>query len=294
MRTEIITKLRLINIANFVSVLFACLCYSPVSARAIYSETFFPNTAKPYSSHFRNNSLQTQSKLAHKGTFKSFKPLCVQLRGGEIDDNTKKIDIEATNKLIPLAMIQKFGEFYAKKLDDFPILTKSVTAGAIFGLSDWSAQLLEHRYMKKKNEDGKDSAKIGSALAWDRIVCASLVGLLYFGPAAHAWYDIIFYYFPETSIISTLQKAILGQFIFGPSFTCIFFATSLILSDTFTLRNWAHKIKKDLPGAWLAGLGYWPVIDFISYSLISPKWIPLFINFCSFIWTIYLSFVSFR
>ena len=278
---------RLIYLVIF---LFACLSHSSASALDLKSKIIIPTTAKLHSLHRRKNSLQT----AQIEKIRSFKTFCVQLRGGEVDDNTKKTNVDSIKVLTPLAiMIQKFGLFYAKNLDDFPILTKSVTAGIIFGLSDWSAQVLEYRYMKKNNDE-KKLAKVEKVLAWDRIVSAFLVGLLYFGPVAHAWYDMIFCLFPDTSIISTIKKAVLGQFIFGPSFTCVFFGTSLILSDTFTLKNWAQKIIRDLPGAWLAGLGYWPLIDFISYSLIPPKWIPLFVNFCSFIWTIYLSFVSFR
>ena len=86
----------------------------------------------------------------------------------------------------------------------------------------------------------------------------------------------------------------MGQMIFGPSFTCVFFATSLLQSGNFSLGNWVRKIKTDLPGAWLSGVGFWPLVDLISYSLIPPRWIPLFINVCSLIWNIYLSMVANR
>mmetsp|Transcript_3758 Transcript_3758/g.8084 ORF Transcript_3758/g.8084 Transcript_3758/m.8084 type:complete len:113 (+) Transcript_3758:41-379(+) len=80
--------------------------------------------------------------------------------------------------------------------------------------------------------------------------------------------------------------------LFGPSFTCIFFATILMQSGNFSLKTWGQKIRNDLPGAWLAGIGYWPIVDLLSYSIIPVKWIPLFINMASFIWTIYLSLVA--
>ena len=63
-------------------------------------------------------------------------------------------------------------------------------------------------------------------------------------------------------------------------------------SGDFSLKNWGRKIKQDLFGAWLAGLGYWPIVDLLSYSVIPVKWIPLFVNVASFIWTIYLSLVA--
>ena len=184
------------------------------------------------------------------------------------------------------SVLRSAGTSYSNLLTARPILTKAITASVIFGLSDWSAQQLEG----KDDADGTKQKKKD----WTRIVTASLVGLLYFGPAAHAWYEKIFQILPGTSLVSTLQKACLGQAFFGPSFTCVFFATSLMQSGTFSIGNWLTKIRQDLPGAWAAGLSFWPLVDLVSYSLIPAKWIPLFVNFCSFVWTIYLSTVANR
>ena len=172
----------------------------------------------------------------------------------------------------PLA---SFAKFYVNSLSSSPILTKSITAGCMFTLSDYLAQKVE-------------KTKLNPTRLWT----AGAVGLFYFGPAAHAWYEMIFRILPGTGMISTLQKAALGQLIFGPSFTCIFFATSLWQSGQFTLGNWLRKIRQDLPGAWLAGAGFWPLVDFVSYSMIAPQWIPLFVNLCSLVWTVYLSLVA--
>jgi protein Mpv17 len=177
--------------------------------------------------------------------------------------------------------LASLGTAYGASLEKRPIATKSVTACAIFALSDWLAQRLEKSESKKSTN-------------WTRTISSSLVGLLYFGPAAHAWYDMIFKLLPGTSLVSTLQKAALGQLLFGPSFTCIFFATSLLQQGNFSFQNWIAKIKDDLPGAWVAGLGFWPLVDLVSYSLIPKDWIPLFVNACSLVWTIYLSIVANR
>lgn len=176
------------------------------------------------------------------------------------------------------------GRVYTQQLDQRPILTKSYTAGLIFGLSDYIAQKIE------QPSDAEESPKLDLT----RLLASTLVGLLYFGPAAHYWYEMIFRLLPGTSLLSTMYKAFWGQVIFGPSFTCIFFATSLMQSGQFSLRSWFQKIRSDLPGAWLAGVGFWPLVDVISYSLIPVKWIPLFINMCSLVWTVYLSIVANR
>ena len=185
----------------------------------------------------------------------------------------------------PVATLAAFfvnlGSLYTKQLESRPILTKSSTAGIIFALSDYLAQRIEQKNDKKK-----------PALDRTRLLASTLVGFLYFGPAAHYWYEWIFRLLPGTGIGSTVQKALLGQLIFGPSFTCVFFATSLLQAGEFSLAAWGRKIREDLPGAWLAGVGFWPLVDLISYSVIPVIWIPLFINLCSLVWTIYLSLVA--
>jgi hypothetical protein len=180
------------------------------------------------------------------------------------------------------------GALYANALTKSPILTKSVTAGCIFAVSDYLAQRFE---ASSKTEKDK---KVQLRLNFTRILTSAAVGLLYFGPAAHYWYDMIFRFLPGTSLVSILQKAAMGQMFFGPSFTCIFFATSLLQSGNFSLGNWVRKIRQDLPGAWLAGVGFWPLVDLVSFSLIPQQWIPLFVNMCSLVWTIYLSTVANR
>jgi protein Mpv17 len=215
------------------------------------------------------------------------------------------------------------GQTYSTLLSTHPILTKSVTAGIIFGLSDWAAQTIENKGQvtsnnnksankeelkkgsvkqsqlaktaatkAKKTEVVVSNKKTKSGLSQVRLVTSILVGLCYFGPAAHYWYEWIFQLLPSTTIQSTMAKAALGQVVFGPIFTIVFFATSLLQSGDLTLGNLLKKIKSDLVGVWAAGLGFWPIVDFISYRSIPIPYIPLFVNFCSFIWTIYLSMVS--
>ena len=124
------------------------------------------------------------------------------------------------------------------------------------------------------------------------LTSSSSQNLLSIPPAANAWYSMIFKILPSTSLLSTLQKAALGQIFFGPTFTIVFFGAGMIQSGTFTIKEWLLKIRNDLPGVWASGLGYWPLVDFISYKVVPVQWIPLFVNFCSFIWTIYLSLVA--
>lgn len=237
-------------------------------------------------------------------------PFLIKLRGGnqqEVEEIEQEVKQEIETELINLSQdspvsiqtptksnifnkdqllsavaipMVSFSKFYSASLQRSPILTKSITAGIIFTLSDILAQKLEKNDKPKK-------------LQIKRIIASAIVGFAYFGPAAHYWYEWIFHIIPGTTLINIIQKATLGQCLFGPCFTCVFFASSLIQSNNFTINKWFIKIKNDLPSAFIAGAGFWPIIDLISYSYVPPTYIPLFINFCSLIWTTFLALKSY-
>mmetsp|Transcript_15822 Transcript_15822/g.23286 ORF Transcript_15822/g.23286 Transcript_15822/m.23286 type:complete len:257 (-) Transcript_15822:65-835(-) len=232
------------------------------------------------SSNIQSRSRYTKNKILVRG-------------GGEAivkDDSIEAREEDRPNAFSfsapAMSSLSSLGMFYARALERSPIMTKSITACFIFGLSDYLAQKLESSASNSKKETKSTNLK--------RIIASAIVGFAYFGPAAHAWYSMIFRVLPGTNLFSTLQKAALGQLIFGPSFTCVFFASALLQSGAFSIRNWAAKIRNDLPGAWAAGLGFWPLVDLVSYSMIAPQWIPLFVNICSLVWTIYLSLIANR
>ncbi len=101
-----------------------------------------------------------------------------------------------------IAVLATVGKRYSQQLELRPILTKSYTAGLIFGLSDFFAQKIE-----RSNDANGASGQID----WIRTLASTLVGLLYFGPAAHYWYEWIFRLLPATTLVSTLHKAFWGQ-----------------------------------------------------------------------------------
>mmetsp|Transcript_28895 Transcript_28895/g.34345 ORF Transcript_28895/g.34345 Transcript_28895/m.34345 type:complete len:339 (+) Transcript_28895:59-1075(+) len=219
-------------------------------------------------------------------------------------DSTNQIRNGKTFLISPIvATLKCIGTSYTGALIAQPIITKALTACLTFGLSDWTAQRIESKPDASKITKSTSTSKSTSASKitsqstqplqnWKRTMFSAAVGLFYFGPAAHYWYEAIFKLLPATTLFSTVQKALLGQIIFGPIFTCVFFASSLLQDNVFTVKSWVGQIKRDLPGVWLSGLGYWPLIDMISYGLIPIQFIPLFINLASFVWTVYLSLVA--
>lgn len=169
---------------------------------------------------------------------------------------------------------------YAAALTVRPILTKSLTACTVFAASDIVAQGIS------PPEEGRD---------WVRTIVSALVGLLYFGPAAHHWYEWVTKLFPAANLRSIVTKSAMGQLLFGPAFTCIFFAATLLSTRGLRgLATWPAKIKQDLLPTQLAGCGFWPFVDLVAYSSVPIMWIPLFVNGCSFVWTVFLSIQAAR
>ena len=143
-------------------------------------------------------------------------------RGGELETDDIDLDVtetEASTKATTantataaavtpsmagkaIAVLATVGKRYSQQLELRPILTKSYTAGLIFGLSDFCAQKIE-----RSNDVNGSAGKID----WIRTLASTLVGLLYFGPAAHYWYEWIFKLLPATTLLSTMHKAFWGQ-----------------------------------------------------------------------------------
>jgi hypothetical protein len=90
------------------------------------------------------------------------------------DDPTSTLFLTTRQQTMPVSLSAFFlagAKLYSQSLEKNPILTKSITACGIFAISDLIAQKIEHSTDKSKPHDKK------------RTIAASLVGLLYFGPA---------------------------------------------------------------------------------------------------------------
>lgn len=95
------------------------------------------------------------------------------LRGGDADGT--RVPDPSSSAMSQMPSLSAFflagAKLYSQSLEKNPILTKSVTACGIFAVSDLIAQRMEQNADKAKSHDKK------------RTITASLVGLLYFGPA---------------------------------------------------------------------------------------------------------------
>lgn len=240
----------------------------------------------------RKPSIKTYESLARKDTVIDASidddHVISLIRGGDRHDGKRATKVTnkryARNESLTTSKsrIKSIATTYDSFLKTHPITTKSITSGIMFGVSDIVAQSLQ----------SKESPS-SLFLHWFRVQTNILVGFLYFGPAAHYWYSYMFQRFPDTTIKSNLLKSALGQLVFGPIFMVVFFGATLLQQDSFNITTFLRKIATDLPKAWLAGLYFWPLASFISYSFIPKDWIPLFSNVCTLLFNIFLSLVAY-
>lgn len=233
----------------------------------------------------RSASYSKQKEFASNRSSKRFPKVVASgiLGGGTLvaHQRTASHKLESPKRIG--SRITNLAAAYAASLKIRPILTKSITSCFMFGLSDWMAQSLS-------------SSSTAATIDWSRTYTFMLVGLLYFGPCAHWWYNLMFRLFPSPVIWSTLTKTALGQLVFGPIFMCVFVFASLLQQQGIhiSMENYVTKVGNDLPRAFVTGLGYWPVMSYISYTHVPKDWLPLFSNCCTLIFNIFLSLVTYR
>lgn len=51
-------------------------------------------------------------------------------------------------------------------------------------------------------------------------------GMIILGPSLHFWFNFVSKVFPKRDLLSTLKKMAMGQTLYGPVMTAVFFSTN--------------------------------------------------------------------
>ncbi|KAJ8768874.1 hypothetical protein K2173_023869 [Erythroxylum novogranatense] len=177
------------------------------------------------------------------------------------------------------ASVSKVGlvAWYLGKVKSRPILTKSITSSIIYVAADLSSQMIV--LPVSEPYDLVRTARMGG------------YGLIVLGPALHFWFNFVSKILPQKDLITTFKKMAMGQTIFGPAMTVLFFSLNAFLQG----ENGAEivgRLKRDLLPTMLNGVMYWPVCDFITFRFFPVHLQPLVSNSFSYIWTIYMTYMA--
>ncbi|PNX78396.1 PXMP2/4 family protein 4-like, partial [Trifolium pratense] len=116
-------------------------------------------------------------------------------------------------------------------------------------------------------------------------------GMIILGPTLHFWFNFVSKLFPGRDLFSTLKKMVMGQSIYGPAMTVIFFSLNAALQGEND-KEIVARLKRDLVPTLLNGVMYWPICDFITFRFIPVHLQPLVSNSFSYLWTIYMTYMA--
>ncbi|CAH1450453.1 unnamed protein product [Lactuca virosa] len=158
-----------------------------------------------------------------------------------------------------------------------PILTKSITSALIYTASDLSSQTITRS--SSESYDGIRTFRMAG------------YGMIVLGPALHYWFNFVSRIFPNRDLISTFKKMFLGQAIFGPVMTVVFFSVNAGIQGE-NGREIVARLKRDLIPTMINGVMYWPVCDFITFRFVPVHLQPLVSNSFAYIWTCYMTYMA--
>ncbi|KAJ6836155.1 putative PXMP2/4 family protein 4 [Iris pallida] len=167
--------------------------------------------------------------------------------------------------------------WYLGMIEIRPILTKSLTAGAIFATADISSQMI--------------TLNLSTSLDFIRTLRMTGYGVMISGPSLHLWFNFMSRILPKRDILTTVKKMFLGQAVYGPIITVVFFSLNAALQGETSAEIFA-RLKRDFIPTIKSGLVYWPVCDFITFKFIPVRLQPLVSNSFSYLWTIYITYMA--
>ncbi|KAI5059196.1 hypothetical protein GOP47_0025515 [Adiantum capillus-veneris] len=173
-------------------------------------------------------------------------------------------------------------QLYLHMLAKRPILTKSVTASTIYFFADIASQGIG-RYQSERPEE----------VQWDtpRTLRMVAAGFFMSGPTLHVWFNFVSKLIPTRDLFSTFKKMAMGQLIYGPIFTVVFFSLNAFVQGESPDEIFS-RLKRDFVPTIRSGLMYWPICDFITYRYVPVHLQPLVSNSFSFLWTIYFTYMA--
>ncbi|KAK1395124.1 hypothetical protein POM88_014180 [Heracleum sosnowskyi] len=191
----------------------------------------------------------------------------------------KEVDFSGPVNVISTPFLSKSGlvGWYLNMIKTRPILTKSITSALIYTVADFSSQ------------------KIVSPSSEPYDVVRTLrmagYGMLILGPSLHFWFNFVSKALPKRDLFTTMTKIVMGQTLYGPLMTVVFFSVNASLQGE-NGEEIVARLKRDLVPTMISGVMYWPLCDFVTFKFIPVQLQPLVSNSFSYLWTVYMTYMA--
>jgi hypothetical protein len=216
----------------------------------------------------------------------------------------------------PRIIFQVLPRMYLDKLNNNPLLVKSITGGVMYGIGDTIAQNIE-MYQGKRDK-----------IDWKRLGVFTLFGGVFSGPIYHFWfngldrlpYRLMFARrFMEQRRVNSLievakkhgidvgelkieprklssvayysSKILADQLIFSSLYTAFVFMMVGLMNGKTIEEAWEDTKKVYIP-TYIADCIVWPPVQLINFRFVPVPLQPLFVNTVNIIWNTYLSLMA--
>ncbi|KAL9242072.1 hypothetical protein vseg_016110 [Gypsophila vaccaria] len=170
-----------------------------------------------------------------------------------------------------------FVGWYLGMIKSRPLLTKSITSSVIYVVADLTSQTIA----------------LPSSETYDFIRTSRMAGygLLVLGPTLHYWFNFMSKVLPGRDLLTTIKKMALGQTVYGPIMTVIFFSLNAALQGEDATEIVA-RLRRDFFPTMVNCVIYWPFCDFVTFRFAPVHLQPLVSNGFSFVWTVYMTYMA--
>lgn len=172
---------------------------------------------------------------------------------------------------------------YTRALSLHPLRTKALTSSCVAA----AGEVLASRLSAKRPLPG-------------RVARFALLGLLWTGPALHAWQKRV-ERFPWPRVVAVLRlprcalwpvpllKTLLDQLTFGPVNNVVFLSFACCVLDRKGLAELQRRLVVSFPSVQRAAWRFWPLVAWLNYAYVPPALRALTANGAGLVWSTHLA-----
>lgn len=209
-----------------------------------------------------------------------------------------------------LALASHISQRYMTALEEYPVLTKSLTTGIIQFFGDYAAQWYEQQQQQENGVKAKTIIHSGKGYDLRRGLSLFADGLFLSGPLLHYCFEWMEDAWPTTSEggdnndgivglsrpMATLCHVFVNDYIIDSVYIGLSFVFTGVV-EGYSLGEVAEIFRKDyratVRASWLTSLGLIPV-EIMCFGYLSLSFRVLAMNFVDLLWGAIVSFYSHR